>query len=197
MAGVVIEGRAAHPHHCFSRLLKILRYLRAVFNEYLSAKTAPNPTMAKRRLDEFLNDPGDPGDPGNPGNPGNPGDYCLRCQDMMSFDGFVKLLSKDGFQHLSRNEVGTSKCPLCEFFRAESSGRWTGRNVLVLSLRPGITDSDVGSVTRDDVVSTLAGSGGRLACSELVGQSREEGGALFFAFSTKLFTPKCKSADKR
>jgi hypothetical protein len=139
--------------------------------------------MPKRRRIEFLD---------------GPGDYCSQCKGMMSFEGFVQLLSKDGFQHLSRwqcESTAATGCPLCMFFCEESTIKWKPGTVLVLSLSPGITGSGVLSGTPGETVYALAQS--RLACSELRARSRPEtGGEYHWQFSTKLFTTECRPADK-
>lgn len=135
--------------------------------------------MSKRRRIEFQD---------------GPGDYCSQCKDMMSFEGFLQLLSKDGFQHLSRREfeiTATTGCSLCMFFCGASDARWKSENVLVLFLLPRTTTCDVLSGTPGEMMSALSQSG--LACSELVGRSRPKtGGERHPQFSAKLFTLECK-----
>ncbi|KAK4123677.1 HET-domain-containing protein [Parathielavia appendiculata] len=85
---------------------------------------------------------------------GPPG-YCPRCQEMMSFDGFLQLVSEQGFEHLPRQECEVSAkggCPLCSFFcdLGPLSGRFffetenhswrDGSQPLMLFLSRGIED---------------------------------------------------------
>jgi len=127
-----------------------------------------------------------------------PGDYCSQCKDMMSFEGFLQLLSKDGFQHLSRREfeiTATTGCPLCMFFcETSNSFGWQWGHVLVLSLSPGFADFQALSGTPAEIMSVLAKS--KFGFSKLEGRSRPKtGGKQSWEFSTKVFAVECKPAS--